>query len=116
MSNPNTYDRLIAVLKLERASLLEGRLDAVEGIKEQRDLLTESLSQQLTDLNLGELEKLQSLSQENNSLYESALEGLGAARARVEGWLEAQSGLTTYNQDRRNVSGDYTRTALEKRA
>jgi len=119
MSNSNTQDmfeRLVAVLKLERASLLEGKLDAVEAVKPQRDHLVNQLSHSMADLGMSDLRVLQSLSRDNNSLYESALEGLGAAKARVEGWLEAESGLTTYTSDRSNVCSDHTGNSYEKRA
>lgn len=110
------HKSLVKVLELERNALLTGKLEAIDQIKQQKDQLAEYLSSGPTELSIEDLQSLQALSRRNNRLYDAALQGLGSARARVDGWREAQHGLTTYTSERRSVPNQTTAHNHEKRA
>ncbi len=110
------HNSLVEILELERDTLLTGQLAVIDRIKYRKDELADQLMSHTTQFSAVELQHLQALSRRNNMLYESALNGLGAAKARVEGWHEAQHGLKTYTSQRKSVAQKSPFHTHEKRA
>ena len=106
----------MSLLTTEKTNLLEGRLDEISTLQEERNQLLPELDQLQSGLDHQELNHLKELGKSNNALYDSALRGLAAARARVDGWLEAKEGLKTYTPDHKHVSSDQPTHKHEKRA
>ncbi len=107
---------LDALLEEERAALIAGRLDGLNRLLAEKEMLIDRINAMGT-LARVQIEALERKVIRNRDLLESAREGIGAVAARMAELRRVRQGLETYDragQKRRHpVRG---RAQLEKRA
>lgn len=110
----NSVRKLDALLDAERAALLEGRLENVGSMLEEKSRLIAALD------GPGDREELDQLSgkvRRNQQLLEGSLEGVRRVTERLEALRRVRDRFDTYGPDgkRRVVNGEQ-RSSVEKRA
>lgn len=112
----DTIDSLDDVLEQERQALLHGELDKLQRLYDYKARLID----QLRVLDLEDAEDIQPLTEKlnrNQSLLNSALEGIRAVTRRLDAVRQARETLETYDADgKRNTLGSRSGRTLTKRA
>ncbi|EPX82609.1 flagellar protein FlgN [Salipiger mucosus] len=109
-------DDLLQLLERERCILLEGALQEIEPLVEEKTLLMEELAQRET-VDAEELGSLQAKLQRNQELYDSALAGVRAVAKRLDMMRTAGKSMNIYtaNGEREIIEG-HAQASMEKRA
>lgn len=104
------------ILETERAALLKGDVDAMTRLAENKERLIDLLNAR-TDLPHTELIRLHDKISRNQSLMNSALEGIRAVAARMSEMRQVRQALHTYDRSGsiRKIINDAARQ-IEKRA
>ena len=109
-------DELDELLDSEKKALVQGDMDQVGRLMSQKEYLVENLNAQ-EDLDRKNLTKLHQKVMRNQTLLDSALEGIRAVATRMSELRRVRSGLETYDeQGRKRHFGDQGSTKVEKRA
>ena len=109
-------DELDELLDSEKRALVKGDLEQVGRLMSQKELLIESLNA-LEKLDRGNLTQLHQKVMRNQTLLDSALEGIRAVATRMSELRRVRSGLETYDEQGRNQRVGIQRTVkVEKRA
>ena len=108
-------DRLAALLDAERAALLDGDLDRVDGFLQDKQRLVALLEQE--GLGPDALAPLQARLQRNHVLYDHALAGIRRVAARLDALRAIGRSMDTYDATgrRMTIPAPAERT-LERRA
>ena len=119
MSHDNAQtliDRLDDLLELERAALLEGDLEAITTLLENKERLIDALND-LTEAERPEMQVVEAKVLRNQALLDGALQGIRHVAARMAALRRVRRGLETYDAkgSKTTIEGeaDYS---VEKRA
>ncbi|MBV1896408.1 MAG: flagellar export chaperone FlgN [Rhodobacteraceae bacterium] len=109
-------DKLDELLDSEKKALVQGDIDRVGQLMPQKEYLVESLNAQ-DNLDRKNLARLHQKVMRNQTLLDSALEGIRAVATRMSELRRVRSGLETYDErGRKQHFGDQRSTQVEKRA
>ncbi|MBO9395405.1 flagellar biosynthesis protein FlgN [Shimia sp. R9_1] len=91
-------DSLTSLLEDERTALIEGKLDALEGLLSRKEALFEELEerQEEDSIDPESLAPLQDLFRRNHALLESTQKGLRATTERMGAMRRVRTSLETY--------------------
>lgn len=109
-------DRLDELLELERAALLQGDLEKLPPLLEEKEQLIDGLNaHQPPEITV--LEELQLKVERNQALLDGALQGIRKVAARMAAFRRIRRSLETYDKSgrKRTIQGDVERR-VEKRA
>ncbi|WP_299847505.1 flagellar protein FlgN [uncultured Roseovarius sp.] len=108
--------RLDELLELERAALLQGELDKIPVLLEEKERLIDALNAGQPDASLS-LEELQLKVERNQALLDGALQGIRKVAARMAAFRRIRRSLETYDETgrKRTIQGE-TERRVEKRA
>ena len=113
MKDDANHEALEDLLDRERAALLEGNIDALTRLADEK----ESLLQTLADYPPATLEILQAKAARNQELLNSALEGIRSVANRLKALREVRNALNTYDrQGQRHSIEGLARPKVERRA
>ncbi len=109
-------DELDDLLDSEKKALVQGDIDRVGRLLPQKEFLIENLNAQ-SDLDRKSLAHLHQKVMRNQTLLDSALEGIRAVATRMSELKRVRSGLETYDeQGRKRRFGAQNSAQVEKRA
>ncbi|MGR3661750.1 MAG: flagellar biosynthesis protein FlgN [Paracoccaceae bacterium] len=109
-------DELDDLLDSEKKALVQGDMEQVGRLMSQKEFLIESLNA-LDDLDRDNLAQLHRKVMRNQTLLDSALEGIRAVATRMSELRRVRSGLETYDeQGRKQRVGIQRAVQVEKRA
>ncbi|MBV1926146.1 MAG: flagellar biosynthesis protein FlgN [Rhodobacteraceae bacterium] len=109
-------DELDELLDSEKKALVQGDMERVGRLMSQKEYLVESLNAQ-DDLDRNNLTKLHQKVMRNQTLLDSALEGIRAVATRMSELRRVRGGLETYDEKgRKQHFVDQRTTQVEKRA
>ncbi|WP_394180941.1 flagellar protein FlgN [Yoonia maritima] len=106
--------KLLTTLNAEKAALCSGSFDALDELSHQKYQQFEAFS--ATQPTGPELQKIQRLLSENQTLISAAIAGVQAARARVDALQNVRSGLSVYDQSGALARVSICRPDVEKKA
>jgi len=109
-------DQLDGILDQERLALLEGDLDKISGLLEQKETFIDALNA-LEPTVRPELQHLQDKVVRNQALLDGALQGIRKVAARMAAYRKIRRSLETYDKSGRKqtIQGAIDHT-VEKRA
>ena len=109
-------NRLDELLELERAALLQGELDKIPNLLEEKERLIDALNAAQPEEESG-LEELQLKVERNQVLLDGALQGIRKVAARMAAFRRIRRSLETYDETgrKRTIQGEVERR-VEKRA
>ncbi len=109
-------NRLDELLELERDALLQGELDKIPAMLEEKESLIDALSDNEPDTK-AELRGLQIKVERNQALLDGALQGIRKVAARMAAFRRIRRSLETYDESgrKRTIQGEVERR-VEKRA
>lgn len=109
-------NRLDELLELERDALLQGELDKIPAMLEEKESLIDALSDNEPDTK-AELRELQIKVERNQALLDGALQGIRKVAARMAAFRRIRRSLETYDESgrKRTIQGEVERR-VEKRA
>ncbi len=109
-------NRLDELLELERAALLQGELDKIPNLLEEKERLIDALNAVQPAQDSG-LEELQLKVERNQVLLDGALQGIRKVAARMAAFRRIRRSLETYDETgrKRTIQGEVERR-VEKRA
>ncbi|SLN44863.1 FlgN protein [Roseovarius litorisediminis] len=115
-SDQKIIDRLEELLDTERSALLQGDLEKIAGLVEEK----ESLIDALNVLDAGPRQKLEALQKKvmrNQALLDGALQGIRTVAARMAAFRRIRRSLETYDESgqKQIIQGEIERK-VEKRA
>lgn len=115
-STKQLVDELDDLLDAERSALLDGNLEKITALVEQKEALIEQMSA-LPKSQAEPLEGLQKKVKRNQILLDGALQGIRRASVRLAAIRRIRKTLETYGRDgrKRTIEGEITRK-VEKRA
>ncbi len=99
--NNSDADELLAALADERSCLMEGRLTDLAAVVERKSHLLEHMS--TTGLSRADISRVATECQRNQWLILSALEGVRAAKARIQALLRVDGTFNCYTSEGRQV-------------
>ncbi|MFT4960874.1 MAG: flagellar biosynthesis/type III secretory pathway chaperone [Paracoccaceae bacterium] len=109
-------DELDDLLDSEKKALVQGDMERVGRLMSQKEFLIESLNA-MDDLDRENLTHLHQKVMRNQTLLDSALEGIRAVATRMSELRRVRSGLETYDEQGRKQHFSTQRTVqVEKRA
>ncbi|MGR3662203.1 MAG: flagellar biosynthesis protein FlgN [Paracoccaceae bacterium] len=109
-------DQLDDLLDSEKKALVEGNMERVGRLMSQKEFLIESLNA-LEDVDRENLTQLHRKVMRNQTLLDSALEGIRAVATRMSELRRVRNGFETYDeQGRKQRVGIQRTTKVEKRA
>lgn len=109
-------DELDDLLDSEKKALVRGDIDSVSRLMSQKEILVETLNAQ-DDLDRKNLAQLHQKVMRNQTLLNSALEGIRAVATRMSELRRVRSGLETYDeQGRKRHLSTQISAQVEKRA
>ena len=116
-----TIDALSDLLERERVALLDGDLDGLVRLLDDKrnliDALNEQASTATTSGHQGELQKLQGKVARNQELLDSALQGIRSVANRMSTLHRVRRSLDTYDESGRKTTIEGLRGgSMEKRA
>jgi len=106
-------DRLLALLAEERAALLSGDLGALSVLSGRKEALAEILESEV--LGQTQARDVAAAARQNQALLKAAIEGLQAARTRLETARAGGPPLSTYGADGRAQTHSTAKPGLERR-
>ena len=112
-------DSLTSLLEDERTALIEGKLDALEGLLSRKQALFEELEERQEEdaIDPESLAPLQDLFRRNHALLESTQKGLRATTERMGAMRRVRTSLETYtNTGQRHAVQMSAGQRVEKRA
>jgi len=109
-------DDLDLLLERERLALLEGRLDGLAELLEEKEALIEALSTLDTGPERHRLEGLRGKADRNRHLMDSALRGIRAVASRLGTMQRLRQSLETYDRSGRRTSIVTGNGQVERRA
>ncbi|MBY6056948.1 flagellar protein FlgN [Leisingera daeponensis] len=119
MSNPEPQqliDELDQVLDRERTALMAGDLGKLEELLAKKEKIISKLNA-VSELERESLEQVQTKLSRNQSLLDSAMDGIRSVAARMAELRRIRKGLDVYDQSgRRTRYGTRSGAKLEKRA
>lgn len=109
-------NRLDELLELERAALLQGELDKIPTLLEEKERLIDALNEHQPD-KIADLQELQIKVERNQALLDGALQGIRKVAARMAAFRRIRRSLETYDETGRKhtIKGE-TEHRVEKRA
>ena len=109
-------NRLDELLELERAALLQGELDKIPALLEEKESLIDNLNENMPSEKAG-LQELQIKVERNQALLNGALQGIRKVAARMAAFRRIRRSLETYDESgqKRTLQNDVERR-VEKRA
>ncbi|MEO3413237.1 flagellar protein FlgN [Roseovarius sp. CAU 1744] len=109
-------NRLDSLLELERQALLQGDLDKIPALLEEKEALIDDLNENIPEEKTG-LQELQVKVERNQALLDGALHGIRKVAARMAAFRRIRRSLETYDESgrKRTIQGDVERR-VEKRA
>ncbi|WP_282095724.1 flagellar biosynthesis protein FlgN [Epibacterium ulvae] len=109
-------DQLDDILELERTALVNGQLDQLETLLEEKDALISELNE-MDSFKQDELTSIHTKVTHNQALLESAMEGIRAVAARMQELRNVRKGLDVYDRMGQKTSHPNGHSQkLEKRA
>ena len=112
----DTIDALDDLLEAERAALLTGDLDQIERLTEQKESLVDTLNSQ-ESADRFELESLNAKVERNQELLNSALDGVRTVARRLATMRRIRKSLDTYDAfGRKNNVVMQPESSVERRA
>ena len=111
-----TIDALDSLLERERRALMEGDLDFLAGLFDEKKTLIDTLNGS-GEAAAANLKQLQVKALRNQTLLDSALQGIRSVATRMSALHRIRQSLDTYDESgqRRTIEGQTGRT-MEKRA
>lgn len=109
-------NRLDELLEAERDALLQGDLDKIPAMVEEKESLIDALNDNAPETK-AELRELQVKVERNQALLNGALQGIRKVAARMAAFRRIRRSLETYDESgqKRTIQGDVERR-VEKRA
>ena len=109
-------NRLDDLLEAERDALLQGDLDKIPVMLEEKETLIDALNDNGPETKAG-LQELQIKVERNQALLDGALQGIRKVAARMAAFRRIRRSLETYDESgqKRTIQGDVERR-VEKRA
>ena len=109
-------NRLDDLLEAERDALLQGDLDKIPVMLEEKENLIDALNDNGPETKAG-LQELQIKVERNQALLDGALQGIRKVAARMAAFRRIRRSLETYDESgqKRTIQGDVERR-VEKRA
>jgi len=112
----NLIDELDDLLNIERQALVGGDIEGISRLVSQKEFLIESLNA-IGDLDRENLSELHQKVTRNQTLLNSALEGIRAVATRMTELRRVRNGLATYDRKGQKNQFDISRAKqVEKRA
>ena len=96
VQSSRSFDSVLRLFDAERSALIEGRLDAVASIVEERERELKTWLEQ-GRVAQRDIERVRALAKRNAVLIEAARQGLSDGAAKIEEIRAAQSRLGTYD-------------------
>lgn len=109
-----TTKTLNDILTLEKAALLAGNYEALPALEQQKEQALNMLTKATTSK--AALAHVHFRIGENQALLAAAIDGVGAARKRIEALKDVQKGLTVYNHAGKMAVVPTGGGAVEKKA
>lgn len=115
-SNQKIIDRLDELLEIERMALLEGNLERIAGLVDEKESLIDALNALDASPQQG-LSALQEKVTRNQALLDGALQGIRTVAARMAAFRRIRRSLETYDESgRKQIIQGEIESKVEKRA
>ncbi|KMW59220.1 hypothetical protein AIOL_004201 [Candidatus Rhodobacter oscarellae] len=92
----DTHEALEDLLTRERAAILSGEYERLEGLAVEKERLVNALAKTRVDPDV--LTRLREQTERNGILYDAMRAGIGSALDRLRAMREPRPGLSTYDQ------------------